>query len=656
MTESTSVLDRAREAIDRKAWDKAYRLLSEADEGSRLDGDALPTLGDTAYMAGHPEVAIDAWERVHAAAVGAGEDERGAGAAGQVAALLLYTGLLAPARGWIRRAEDLLVEHPDSSIHGQLAVLLAWTSVLAGDLDGALQHARRAIDIGTRLGVPATRVLGRNAEARILIFQGHLQEGLAVLDETAVAALSGELDPVSTALLYCSTVCAFQGLSEYDKAEEWTTAMERWCRRHATGGFHGLCRVHRAEILRLRGDWVDAEVEAREASEELRRYSRTDVGWASAELGQIRLRMGNLTGAEEAFLDAYEQGWDPNPGLALLRLTRGAISAAAASIRDSLEHQPEIASLEAPPNTDLRRAPLLAAQVRVAVAAGDLGDARAAARDLDLIAATFGTKALRASAAAAMGSLLLAEGEAVEAGRRLQEAMRLWTEVGAPYECAQSRMGLGAAFRAQGNEPQAVLEFHSARSTFERLGAEIDVRRAARAAGDTKPSAGPRMERVFMFTDIVESTNLAEVIGDEAWGHLVRWHNDALASLVADHRGEIVRTTGDGIFATFEDPESAIACAMAIQRTLEEHRREQGFSPKVRIGLHRAEATKEGTDWSGKGVHAAARIGALAEGDEILVSSATAEAAGGSVAVSDPRTVSLKGLFEPVEVVAVQWR
>ena len=234
--------------------------------------------------------------------------------------------------------------------------------------------------------------------------------------------------------------------------------------------------------------------------------------------------------------------------------------------------------------------------------------------------------------------------------------MRLWTEVGAPYECAQSRMGLGEAFRAQGNERQAVLEFHAARSTFERLGAEIDVRRAARAAGDTKPSAGPRMERVFMFTDIVESTNLAEVIGDEAWGHLVRWHNDALASLVVGQGGEIVRTTGDGIFATFEDPESAIACAMAIQRTLEEHRREQGFSPKVRIGLHRAEATKEGTDWSGKGVHAAARIGALAEGDEILVSSATAEAAGGSVAVSDPRTVSLKGLFEPVEVVAVQWR
>ncbi|HET6712652.1 MAG TPA: adenylate/guanylate cyclase domain-containing protein [Actinomycetota bacterium] len=651
-----SVLDRAREAMDRKAWDEAYGLLSEADHSRRLDQDALATLADTAYLAGHPEEAIDAWERVHAAAVRAGEDERGAGAAEQVAALLLYTGLLAPARGWIQRAESLLVDHPDSPVHGQLAVIHAWTAVLAGDLDQGLLQARRAIDVGTRLGVPAIRIKGRNAEARILIFLGHLQEGLAVLDETAVAALSGELDPVSTALLYCSTVCAFQGLAEYDRAEEWTSAMDRWCRRHETGGFHGLCRVHRAEILRLRGDWDDAEVEAREASKELRRYSRTDVGWASAELGQIRLRLGHLAGAEEAFLEAHEQGWDPNPGLALLRLAQGDVAAAAGSIRDSLENPLPIASLEAPPNTALRRAPLLAAEVQIAVAAGDLRNAREAAEDLDRIADSFGTKALRASAVTSMGFLLLAEGDSVEAGRRFHEGMRLWTEVGAPYECAQARMGLGDAFRAHGNERQAVLEFHAAHSTFERLGAKTDIRRAAEAAGDTKPSAGPRIERVFMFTDIVQSTNLAEFIGDEAWGHLVRWHNDLLASVVARHGGEVVRTTGDGFFVTFDDPESAIACAVDIQRALAEHRSEQGFSPTVRIGLHQTEATKEGLDWSGKGVHAAARIGALAEGEEILVSSATAQAAGDSFAVSDSRTVSLKGIFEPCEVVAVHWR
>jgi class 3 adenylate cyclase/predicted metal-dependent hydrolase len=650
------VLDRAREAIDRQAWDEAYRLLSEADHSRRLDQDALPTLADAAYLAGHPGAAIDAWERVHATAVRAGGHERGAGAAGQVAALLLYAGLLTPARGWIRRAEDLLVDHPDSPVHGQLAVVLAWTAVLDGDLEQALRQAKRAIDVGTRLGVPAIRVLGRNAEARTLIFQGHLQEGLALLDETAVAAVSGELDPVSTALLYCSTVCAFQGLAEYDRAEEWTIAMDRWCSRHAVGGFHGVCRVHRAEILRLRGDWADAEVEAREASKELRRYSRVDVGWASMELGQIRLRMGNLAGAEESFLEAHELGWDPNPGLALLRLARGEIAAAAGSIRDLLENQPQVASIEAPPNTELRRAPLLAAQVQIAVAADDLGEARVAAEDLDRIADSFGTKALRAIAATAMGILLLAEGEAEEARRRFQEGMRLWTEVGAPYECAKARMGLGEALGRLGKQRQATNEFHAARSTFERLGAELDVRQAAEAAGEARPAAGPRLEKVFMFTDIVQSTNLVEVIGDEAWGHLVRWHNDTLSSLVARHGGEVVRTTGDGFFVTFDGNEKAIACAIAIQRALEEHRREHGFSPKVRIGLHRAEATKEGTDWSGKGVHAAARIGALAEGKEILASSETAEAAGDSPTVSDPRTVTLKGIFEPLEVVAVEWR
>ena len=163
------------------------------------------------------------------------------------------------------------------------------------------------------------------------------------------------------------------------------------------------------------------------------------------------------------------------------------------------------------------------------------------------------------------------------------------------------------------------------------------------------------MEKVFLFTDIVQSTSLAEVLGDEAWGHLVRWHNDTLASIVAAHGGEVVRTTGDGFFVTFDTPVAAIECAVAIQRALEDHRREQGFSPSVRIGLHHAEATREGSDWSGMGVHAAARIGALAEGEEILVSSETAEAAGVH-RMSDPRTVSLKGIFEPCEVVAVAWR
>lgn len=647
------LLARARDAMDRQAWGEAYGMLSEAARG--LDVEGLEVLAEAAYLAGFPEVAVTTWERLYALKRKAGDPEGAAAAAAQVAILMLDAGHYTLSAGWSRKAEELLSAGTQSAVHGMLAVVVAWPAILAGDFDRGMAAARRAVEIGTAVGDAAIRAMGRNAEARILIFRGHLDEGLAILDEAAVSIVSGELEPLATSLLYCSTVCAYQGLAEYDRAEEWTGEMEHWTAHNPSGSFHGFCRVHRAEILKLRGEWQAAETEAEEASAEVRKYAKGELGWPVAELGQVRLRMGNLAGAEEAFLEAYELGWDPNPGLALLRLAQGDAEEAAAIIQDSLDTAPDVASWEAPPNTALRRAPRLAAQVEIALARDDVDTARTAVEELDDIAVAYRSKALKASAAVAEGWLRLAEGDAARAQRRFQDGMHLWTQVGAPYETARARMGLGLGLRASGNEHRALLELRTARTTFERLGAELDVRRAADAAGDREVKPGPRLDRVFMFTDIVQSTNLVELIGDEAWGHLVRWHNDTLAALVRAHQGEVVRTTGDGFFVTFEATESAIECAIAIQRALDDHRHQHGFAPKVRIGLHRAEATREGTDWSGKGVHAAARIGALAEGEEILASLDTARA-GGTVTVSDPRTVSLKGIFEPVEVVAVAWR
>ena len=186
-----SVLDRAREAMDRKAWDEAYGLLSEADK-------AAGSMGRTPDARGY---------RIHGGPSGGRHRRLGACSRDGCSCRRGRTGGRrgrpggnpAPVHrtpGTRTRVDpasrSLLVDHPDSPVHGQLAVVLAWTTVLAGDLDEALQHARRAVDVGTSSGIPAIRVLGRNAEARILVFQGHLQEGLAVLDETAVAALSGE--------------------------------------------------------------------------------------------------------------------------------------------------------------------------------------------------------------------------------------------------------------------------------------------------------------------------------------------------------------------------------------------------------------------------------------------------------------------------------
>src|SRR4029078_12492297 len=92
--------------------------------------------------------------------------------------------------------------------------------------------------------------------------------------------------------------------------------------------------------------------------------------------------------------------------------------------------------------------------------------------------------------------------------------------------------------------------------------------------------AGPtrRVMKTFMFTDIVGSTNLVEALGDEAWETLLRWHDETLRGLFVAHQGEEVVATGDGFFVGFDSPEAALACAVAIQRRLAEHRQSAGFA------------------------------------------------------------------------------
>jgi class 3 adenylate cyclase len=169
------------------------------------------------------------------------------------------------------------------------------------------------------------------------------------------------------------------------------------------------------------------------------------------------------------------------------------------------------------------------------------------------------------------------------------------------------------------------------------------------------PVVSSRLHRAFMFTDIVGSSQLVEFLGDEAWDHLLRWHDHTVKELFAQHGGEVINRLGDGFFVAFDEPEVAVSCAVAIQQALSAHRRDHGFAPEVRIGIHAAEATHEGGDYQGQGVHQAARIGGAATAGEILVSRATI---GGITrfGCSPPRTIALKGFSDPVPVVAVDWQ
>jgi class 3 adenylate cyclase len=362
------------------------------------------------------------------------------------------------------------------------------------------------------------------------------------------------------------------------------------------------------------------------------------------------MRMGDLPAAEEAFLQAHTVGRSPEPGMSLLRLAQGRAEGANASLRRALADERSLPG----------RARLLPAQVELAVAAGDLGTAREAATELESIAASFDTPALQASARMSRGALLLAEAAPKDAEPHLQEALEQWQQLDAPYEAAQTRLLIARARRALGDEEGSRLELAAAKATFERIGARRDARVAAAELGDADPSdpssTGARVDRTFLFTDIVSSTELIAVIGDEAWKDLIRWHDDTLRAVIAEHEGQEIRHQGDGLVIAFEDPAQALDCAIAIQRRLADHRRAHGFAPGVRVGIHRSEATQRGLDYAGVGVHEAARVAALAQGGEILVTRETLATLARDFPTGQSRTVELKGIPEPVEVVTVAWR
>ena len=471
-------LDEPRAAVERGDWQRALDLLDAGgSEASSAEG--LELRARAAYGNGEFEAAVSTWEDLHFRLVADGDDIGAARAAAMTGMyLMMDTGLMASVRGWLRRAERLLEGHGDAPAHAVIAMVRTYERFMCGDMDGARTHAALAIELGGRLGVGPAVVIGRVATARLRIFDGDVAEGLDLLDEVGVLLMSGEVDALTTGMMYCELICAAQGLALHDRAREWTEVMERWRHGVAFGGINGRCRVHRAELLRISGPCDRAEAEALGACDELRPWMRREFGWPLAELGNIRLRRGDLAGAEEAFVAAHEHAWSPFPGLALLRLAQGDIDSASVLIADAIAHPLDIPSKERPPFGDLRLAPLLDAQAEIAAAAGDVDTARRAADALQSIADSYSSPSLHACAALANARAALISGDFGHAIDGSATAIATWSGIGAPFETAASRMVLGEAHHRSGSIDAARMEWRAARDAFESFGA---VRWAERA-------------------------------------------------------------------------------------------------------------------------------------------------------------------------------
>jgi class 3 adenylate cyclase len=647
-----------RDAVERHAWEEAIEQLGTAERDGGLDPADLERLGTAAWWTGRPDEATEALERAFAAFVEASQPSDAA----RVALALSYQAFrrrtVPIAAGWLARAQHMLESDPDSPSHARIAVFQALGALMENRVVEGIRLADRAIELARTHHDPDSGFLAMSFKGLGLAFSGDWQGGLALIDEAATAASSGQLDLRVASDIYCNTIAACRNVGDLKRAAQWADEAERWMRRQAVGGYPGICRVHRAELKMLRGQWPEAEQEARQACEELERFRLFDaVGYAHYAVGEVRLRVGDLDGASEAFERAYEYGHDAQPGISLLHLARGETDEATRSIERALA-----ATMGADGSIDrLTRGRLLPARIDIALAVGDLEAAGRAVDELEAIAQAFQRPFFEAGALTARGALLLGEDRPSEASPILGRSWRLWQETDLPYESARARLRYAEAVAAEGDKEAARRDLRAARSTFERLGATLDLQRvdallgveeAARSAG-----ASVRVPRTFMFTDIVTSTDLIGLIGDDAWEELLRWHDRELRSAFAQHRGEEANHTGDGFFVAFERAIDALECAVDIQRRLARHRHEHGFAPIVRIGLHKAEATREGREYRGRGVHVAARIGAAATGEEILVSEpALSEIGPIRFHRSDPRQLTLKGVDEPVEVRRIEWR
>jgi tetratricopeptide (TPR) repeat protein len=461
-------LEPARAAFDRTAWREAYDGLRTADADGELEAEDLERLAEAAWWLSNGTASLRARERAYRQYLQRGESRAAAWVALALAEDHFHRLARSVGQGWLRRAERHLEGLPDVPERGWL-YRLRFVVALQTERkpEEALEYAGRALEIARRVGDTDLEALALQDRGRALVALGRVKEGMALMDEAMTAATAGELTPRTTGRAYCNMMSTCEQLGDVGRAAEWYDAAQTWSEPFTGSGYPGICRVYRAGILRLRGSLREAEYEARRAADELVDFLADVAGEAFYELGEIRLRMGDLPGAEEMFSEAHARGRDPQPGLALLRLAEGKSETARSMIERALS-DPSLAALG--------RAKLLPALVEISVACGEMTAGAEGVSELEAITTIYSSPALVASAALARGRVELARGQAQEAMLHLQRACRIWAEIDLPIDLAQTRLLLSRAYSALGNTDEAELEERAAQAAMDRIQARAHRR------------------------------------------------------------------------------------------------------------------------------------------------------------------------------------
>ena len=481
----TELVERGRTAYAKRSWLIALESLSEADAIAPLGADDLELLATAAYLLGRDDDTVSLLERAMQGHLKAGNEARAAYCACWIGLNLADRRELGPASGWFARAQRLVERHEGDCVEeGWVLLPVMLQQAAGGDAEGSHATAVAVAVIAERFDDADLLALATMGQGLSLIDQGQIDAGLRKLDEAMVAVTAGEVSPLVTGIIYCGLITGCHQVYELRRAHEWTTALTRWCEEQPDlVVYTGECLVHRAEVMQHHGRWHDALAEAEQAGArfapriEANQSSAAQAWYRQAEVHRL---LGDAAAAEAAYREASGLGWEPQPGLALLRLSQGDVEAASASIRRAMGETSEPA----------RRAGLLPAFVEIMLAAGELEEAQSASRELEEIASSHPSGMLAAMVAQARGAVQLAGGDAWAALVSLRHAWQVWQELGAPYEAARARVLIGLACRELGDRDAGEMELDAARGVFVELGAAPDMAALDASVGVVPAAAG----------------------------------------------------------------------------------------------------------------------------------------------------------------------
>jgi DNA-binding NarL/FixJ family response regulator len=491
-------LDLGRESARKQAWGAAFERLSEADRQAALEPEDLQLLSMAAQLIGKEAESGEFLARAHQGFLGRGQRREAARCACWLSFVFQLRGDRAQASGWLSRARRLLESEPDCVEHGYVLLPVGMLSVREGNYAAGHAAFLEAATIGRRFGDVDLASLALQGQGRSLIRQGEIPQGQALLDEAMVAVVAGEVSPMAAGGIYCSVIEACGEIFDFRRAQEWTSALERWCNAHADiVPYRGHCLIRRAEILQMQGAWQDALVQAQCACERLSQPTpKAAVGPAFYRKAEMHRLRGEFAEAEHAYREASQWERSPRPGLALLRLAQGETHSAYGLIRQVVEEAAEPA----------RRAEILAAYVEIALAAGELKAARASANELLEIAGRINADFLHAIAGRAHAAVLMAEEKTSPAIAALRQSLASFRQLEAPYEVARTGVLLAWARQKQGNADAAKLEATRAREIFQKLGAAPDVVVAETLLNPaTAQTGGPLTDRELQVLKLIAS-------------------------------------------------------------------------------------------------------------------------------------------------------